>query len=563
MSRAVPLLTIGLALVGAVWPTGGSEPARATIPGDEYTILLLEESRPYLVRFHLQASGRSYRKGWDDSVAELFRYLDVNRDGALDEKELSRAPGESQFLRILQGAEDLEPEPAPSFKEVAGEGSPTRITYERLAAYYSRSLAKPISSEWIVKEGKSGKLSEVLFRLLDADKDGKLSAEELAAAPAVLGKFDSDLDELIAPAELVTPVPFERFVRLSQDRPHAGRYPPFFVVDRDTPALAAADRLIARYDSDSDGRLQPAEISFEPNMFSRLDTNKDNALDRQELSVWLNEAAELEIVVRLDGTGGPTVATLPPAGRSRPFLQARPTRYGSLLLTLPTGQLDILVKGGESLSSKRERGKLEGLFRSLDVNKNNVLDKREAYRPPFAMVPYLRLADTDGDGELTWREWTAFLDLRERVGAQAVLMTWLDRGRRLFDFLDANHDGKLSRRELLEARARLAPFARNGKIGADDVPKQAQVLFQLGRPDQSLPSNGREGPNMFTPAPRYAGPLWFRKMDRNRDGDVSPREFLGAPEFFKRIDTDGDGLIDPDEAERADREYRRRNAASP
>ena len=46
------------------------------------------------------------------------------------------------------------------------------------------------------------------------------------------------------------------------------------------------------------------------------------------------------------------------------------------------------------------------------------------------------------------------------------------------------------------------------------------------------------------------GPLWFRKMDRNGDGDVSSREFLGTPADFRRIDTNGDGLIDAEEAER-------------
>jgi hypothetical protein len=173
------------------------------------------------------------------------------------------------------------------------------------------------------------------------------------------------------------------------------------------------------------------------------------------------------------------------------------------------------------------------------------------------MVPYLRLADRDGDGKLTWREWSAFLDLREKIAAQAVLMTWLDRGRRLFDFLDANHDGLLSRRELATARVRLAPFARQGGLAADDVPRQSQLLFQFDRPGGTSPSTVANGPNSFTPAPRYSGPLWFRKMDRNRDGDVSPGEFLGTPELFRKIDADGDGLIDPDEAERADAEYRR------
>jgi hypothetical protein len=47
-------------------------------------------------------------------------------------------------------------------------------------------------------------------------------------------------------------------------------------------------------------------------------------------------------------------------------------------------------------------------------------------------------------------------------------------------------------------------------------------------------------------------PEWFRKMDTNGDGFVSPREFLGSRADFNRIDTNGDGLIDPQEAERYD-----------
>ncbi len=46
------------------------------------------------------------------------------------------------------------------------------------------------------------------------------------------------------------------------------------------------------------------------------------------------------------------------------------------------------------------------------------------------------------------------------------------------------------------------------------------------------------------------GPVWFRKMDRNADGDVSRAEFLGTKAEFDAIDTDHDGLISLEEAGR-------------
>jgi len=46
-------------------------------------------------------------------------------------------------------------------------------------------------------------------------------------------------------------------------------------------------------------------------------------------------------------------------------------------------------------------------------------------------------------------------------------------------------------------------------------------------------------------------------MDRNGDGDVSRREWLGTREEFDRIDKDGDGLISLEEAIAAEKEFAR------
>ena len=65
-----------------------------------------------------------------------------------------------------------------------------------------------------------------------------------------------------------------------------------------------------------------------------------------------------------------------------------------------------------------------------------------------------------------------------------------------------------------------------------------------------------------TPPPQtLGGPLWFRKMDRNGDGEISLREWLGSKEDFQRIDTNGDGIISLEEAEHADAQFRKRDNA--
>src|ERR1700722_2006803 len=121
MVRTAALL--GVAMIVGAWLSAG-EPAPGTSSSeDEQDLVILDLSRPILLRLHLRDGEQAHRARWEQSGAALVLSLDVERDGVLNAKELTRAPSEVQFLRMLQGTDDLEPDPAPEMSEIAGEGT--------------------------------------------------------------------------------------------------------------------------------------------------------------------------------------------------------------------------------------------------------------------------------------------------------------------------------------------------------------------------------------------------------------------------------------------------------
>src|SRR5262249_15710703 len=109
----------------------------------------------------------------------------------------------------------------------------------------------------------------------------------------------------------------------------------------------------------------------------------------------------------------------------------------------------------------------------------------------------------------------------------------------LFELLDSDRDGRLGQRELRTAQARLAVWDRNGHgfLTRAEFPRQFLITVSQGHSQVTDRGSGAPGYGPAARAPMSArGPLWFRHMDRNGDGDVSRREFLGSSEDFKRLD---------------------------
>lgn len=131
--------------------------------------------------------------------------------------------------------------------------------------------------------------------------------------------------------------------------------------------------------------------------------------------------------------------------------------------------------------------------------------------------------------------------MRGKLVAAQVSVTVFDHGRGLFELLDADADGALSVRELRAAAGRVAAAGclADGKLDRENLPRVVRLVAGACRPARPVRT------------PPAAGPVWFRAMDRNRDGDVSRSEFVGPAAAFDKLDADRDGLISPAEAETA------------
>jgi Ca2+-binding EF-hand superfamily protein len=560
---------------------GTGDKALVTDDDDVQDVVFFSDTRPVLIRLHVRVDGKPYYAAWEAYVHELFNYLDRNGDGVLSKDEAARAPSGTQFQQMRQfgytygigGAATYA-----TFGELDTDED-EEVTYEEFRAYYRRTGAGGLQ----IFESPAGRaatadpLTDTLFRLLDKNKDGKLSKEELDNAEKVLRPFDEDDNELVSARELMGDAGTNQFAfnggggMMGLPRKPGGDNSHFFLVTPDdspnrlTQRLALAERVIKRYDKDGNKKLDRREIGLDPEVFKALDTNKDGELDAVELMRLLRRPPDVEAVVRLGKIAPKESPTDPvaPGGKPRALASAvRPGTAGTLLITLGDAQIDLrrndALTGPTDDQIKMQSDLLRQQYiarlKEADPQGRGYVELLDVRKPKFMQLQTLfTLADRDGDGKLTEAEVNAWFDLQSKAVGSYVSLAVAENGRGLFDILDANRDGSLGLRELRTAWERLKPCDRkgNGYITREDIPRQFQLTLGLGQ-SAAFPRPAFQPGGPQPTAATARGPLWFRKMDRNGDGDVSLREFLGTREEFDKIDTDHDGLITVEEAERYD-----------
>jgi Ca2+-binding EF-hand superfamily protein len=518
------------------------EHSPAAVSGDIERLILLTPGRPLLIALSIQIDGHPFRQAWRDRFDRLLA----------DEAPAGGQPDVAAAERIvaaMSGQYNLDPPAARLRADLDRMASADRrIDVPALLAYLERTCG-PFTA--IAGSPTAASAAPALFGLLDQDRDAQLSRSELdQAAEQLLGR-DFDDDQLISPRDLVV----DPTLRTDRSAAPATIADVVVVLGPSMAPESVAAALVRHFDRNADGRLSirpvAAELSALPAAVLRLDANDDGQLDADELGGYAALPAELTLPIRF-GTGGAPPAA---AAGARPAGELRMRRKidGGYKISLGDAQLDINRNNRNPL----ETGDGDPQFAALDTDQNEYLDAAECKASPLLAAAFAHM-DSDADGKITAGELQVYVQAQNTAAAARVRLQVVDRGQDLFSLVDVNGDGLLSQRELRSAASLLDTDDRNGDglLSGSEIPVRWSLELVRGssRAVDQRPSRPRIRDRQLTASD--AGPLWFRKMDRNRDGDLTEREFLGSAADFRAADADRDGLVDRSEAEKVAAEKR-------
>lgn len=355
-----------------------------------------------------------------------------------------------------------------------------------------------------------------IIRALDADGDGKLSAEEIENASAALKTLDKDGDGVLSLQELVP------------GRPPGDRFGGRDFRPGDRPQRPDGDRP-QRPEMERPQRPEGDRPRPEGREEAREDGPRFGERGPRDGFTQSREGDR-----RPGGPGGPG------RGGDRPG-------FGDFF-----SQMD---KDGDGKLSKEEMPeRMQQGMERLDTNKDGFVDKAEIEQ----MMERFREGRPGGPGARG--EGRPGSPEGRRPGGPGGMPSFDD----MFNRLDANGDGKITKdeaRERMKEQFDKVDANSDGGIDKDEMRKAAEQMRggrpggPEGRPGPGGPE-GRRGPG-GPGGEGQRGPGGLMRLDTDGDGKISKEE---APERmrenFERFDANGDGFIDQSDMEKMMERFR-------
>ena len=521
---------------------------------DRATLIVLAPVGPVFVDLHLRVSKVPYRE-W---VAQfLARDMDVDKSGRLDASELNLITESiRQLIGVQDSSEILKAMDSSSSNPATSDQTSATVAVDDFIEWLRNQIPRAFD---LIAQPQVADDAVRLASLVDVDHDGAISEDELRAAARTLRFRDLDNDETFSVSELL-PYRDPRSQNAAV-APDAVSLPFFHVIDHES-AERAAERILQRYGSE--GQV-PVDLLRQQNLNPADAASAEKKLTAAEVLA-IVETPRFHMVMEVNLSVQANTSNIKVAiGRdaSEFCKPAAKQAFGEYSLAIDGLPLKVQALGGGANDRRNTQGYLGQTYVMSDGDRNQYLDESEFSGMKEALNRSgvkgdFRAVDFNGDKMVTRDEVFSFAKRDQMAVASRVQVSVMQDGKTLFGLLDRNSDRRLSVREMRSGAEILKPydFNRDNKFADSELGTEFVLTISLGRPEfrrtsgQSDMMSGEmnSGDAILPGSDSLTGPEWFRRMDRNQDGDVSVREFLGTQEQFTQIDVNRDDLLSAEEA---------------
>lgn len=541
----LPARAAGAAAVRLATPEGLLDRAEVNPQDRIERFLLLTAGGPLIVQVSLTLDGAPFRVPREKLVDELLAAADTDGNGTptWSEALANRKFGYGQFNIQFQGNDEQRKQLLRYYDKNA-DGLVERSEARSLLAQFFGGPTFTLNPYFL-----TGQAAAAVFKLLDADGDGTISAEEAAAASPRLKSRDADDNDLVTQAELGGD-PNQIYFQSVGANP-AGAVPVAMLIGPAADPTQVFQAIEARYRG-ADGLLRGDDFSLAPSWLTSIDANQDGQFQAVEAAGLNTVPPHIELEANFGQTGDL------PAGVRLKALAAelgdaeKIASAGDQRLSIHLLGVELTFAWNSQLPAYDFAASAKATITQLDADKNGYVEKSELKGNNQYYAQQFDNWDADGDGKLYAAEVEQAFD-RQVAPMKSQISAAANREQDpLFTALDATGDGRVSLREMRAAASRLQTFDANGdgRLAAGEVPDRLTVNLSRGGVVYAQPFRSAAGGYVAGQAGAASppGPEWFQRMDRNGDGDVTLREFLGTSDQFDRLDADHDGLVDPQEA---------------
>ncbi|TWU11057.1 EF-hand domain-containing protein [Allorhodopirellula heiligendammensis] len=495
-----------------------------------HDMLLLLPGGPVHLRVQIMDDAKTLEQTRADYLTRLVASLDTDQDGKLSRTETQKHPlfvsgRRFEGNKFLDSLRSSRPYTTQDLELAVDRAAGQLVTYRQNNALADQDLS--------------------VFRVLDRDESGLIDRVEMQLSPARIAERDSDFDQCVTFDEFLTTAPTTMqgaLVSPLLDEP-PGAVHSEMLRDATEPILAA--RLVRRYDTDRDAHLTADELGWKAERLESLDVDQDGKLSMQEMSRLATAEPDMSLTVDLHQSSSDAMQLV--SAHAADVEVAR-----SDLIRLQRGGLSLSVSYRHRDPMAEANANAADTFNAIDVDANGYLDRDEiAEHQRFARYLFDAM-DQDDDDRVFAEEMMSYVKQYTEPASTTCQVTLLDNGNGFFQILDTNADGRISIRELRQCETQLLNVAGNeSAINPSRLTKSYRIEIQrggvglFGRVDRPT----MDTPEAFLKPP--SGPIWFQRMDRNGDGDLTWDEFLGPRDVFHQTDADHDDLIDEAEATQA------------